>query len=135
MNFTQFLAILRARWLTALATFLLVLAAVVGVSMLLPPKYKATAAVLVDMRSNDPIAGVNSMNGLPMSYISTQADIITSPRVAQRVVRGSSSPRARSCASSGWTRPTATAASRCGWPKRCRPSWTSSPRARAASST
>lgn len=87
MNFTQFLAVLRARWLTALATFLFVLAAVVGVSLLLPPKYKATAAVLVDMRSNDPIAGLTSANGLPMSYISTQADIITSPRVAQRVVR------------------------------------------------
>jgi succinoglycan biosynthesis transport protein ExoP len=87
MNLTQFLAILRARWLTALATFLVVVAAVVGVSMLLPAKYKATAAVLVDMRSSDPIAGQVSANGLPMSYVSTQADIITSPRVAQRVVR------------------------------------------------
>ena len=87
MNFTQFLAVLRARWLTAVVTFFVMVALVVGVSMLLPPKYKATAAVLVDMRSNDPIAGQVSPNGLPMSYISTQADIITSPRVAQRVVR------------------------------------------------
>lgn len=87
MNLTQFLAILRARWLTALATFLVVVAAVVGVSLLLPAKYKATAAVLVDMRSSDPIAGQLSANGLPMSYVSTQADIIMSPRVAQRVVR------------------------------------------------
>jgi succinoglycan biosynthesis transport protein ExoP len=87
MNLTQFLAILRARWLTALATFLVVVAAVVGVSLLLPAKFKATAAVLVDMRSSDPIAGQVSANGLPMSYVSTQADIIMSPRVAQRVVR------------------------------------------------
>ncbi len=87
MNFTQFLAVLRARWLTAVVTFFVVVAVVVGVSMMLPPKYKASAAVLVDMRSNDPIAGVNSVNGLPMSYISTQTDIINSPRIAQRVVR------------------------------------------------
>jgi succinoglycan biosynthesis transport protein ExoP len=87
MNFTQFLAILRARWLTAVVTLFVVVAVVIGVSMMLPPKYKATAAVLVDMRSNDPIAGQVSPNGLPMSYISTQADIIMSPRVAQKVVR------------------------------------------------
>lgn len=87
MNLTQFLAILRARWLTALVTFVFVVAAVVGISALLPRKYKATAAVLVDMRSSDPIAGQMSANGLPMSYVSTQADIILSPRVAQRVVR------------------------------------------------
>lgn len=87
MNFSQFIAILRARWLTAVAVFLLVVAAVVGASLMLPPKYRATAAVLVDMRSSDPIAGSPNGNGLPMSYVSTQADIIMSPRVAQRVVR------------------------------------------------
>lgn len=99
MNFSQFVAILRARWLTAAAVFLVVVTLVVGVSMLLPPKYKATAAVLVDMRSNDPIAGGTTTNGLPMSYVSTQADIIMSPRVAQRVVRDlklTDSPQLRS---------------------------------------
>lgn len=87
MNFSQFVAILRARWLTAVVVFMSVVALVVGVSLLLPPKYKATASVLVDMRSNDPIGGMANANGLPMSYVSTQADVIMSPRVAQRVVR------------------------------------------------
>ncbi|MET0333250.1 MAG: chain length determinant protein EpsF [Rhizobacter sp.] len=99
MNFSQFLAILRARWMTATVVFLVMVSLVVGVSMLMPAKYKATAAVLVDMRSNDPIAGLSSANGLPMSYVSTQADIITSPRVAQRVVRDlklTESPQLRS---------------------------------------
>ncbi|MBX3618886.1 MAG: chain length determinant protein EpsF [Rhizobacter sp.] len=86
MNFSQFIAILRARWLTAVSVFMAVVVVVVGVSLLLPKKYTATAAVLVDMRSSDPIAG-GSPNGLPMSYVSTQADIIQSSRVAQRVVR------------------------------------------------
>jgi succinoglycan biosynthesis transport protein ExoP len=99
MNFSQFIAILRARWLTALAVFMAVVAVVVGASLLMPSKYRATAAVLVDMRSNDPIAGQVGMNGLPMSYVSTQADIIMSPRVAQRVVRDlklTDSPQLRS---------------------------------------
>ena len=87
MNFSQFLAILRARWVAALAMFVGVVACVVAVSLLMPRKYTATASVLVDMRSNDPIAGSNNPNALPMSYVSTQADVITSPRVAQRVVR------------------------------------------------
>lgn len=87
MNLSQFLAILRARWVAAVSMFVLVVAAVVALSLALPRKYTATASVLVDMRSNDPIASMPSANGLPASYVATQADVITSPRVAQRVVR------------------------------------------------
>jgi chain length determinant protein EpsF len=87
MNLSQFTAILRARWVTAVAVFMTVLAVVVGVTLIMPAKYTATAAVLVDMRSSDPIGGQANANGLPMTYVSTQADIIMSPRVAQRVVR------------------------------------------------
>jgi polysaccharide biosynthesis transport protein len=87
MNVSQLLGILRARWLAACMVFVLIVAGVVGTSLLLPRKYTATAAVLVDMKSNDPIAGLASVNGMPLGYIATQADIIQSPRVAQRVVR------------------------------------------------
>lgn len=87
MNLSQFIAILRARWLTATAVFMLVVAVVVGVSLVMPKKFTATASVLVDMRSTDPMSGVAGANGLPMSYISTQSDVIMSPRVSQRVVR------------------------------------------------
>jgi succinoglycan biosynthesis transport protein ExoP len=87
MNFSQLLAILRARWLSAFVVFVLVVAGVVCVSLVLPRKYTATAAVLVDMKPSDPIAGLSSVSGLPTGYLATQADIIQSPRVAQRVVR------------------------------------------------
>ncbi|MGY4830279.1 chain length determinant protein EpsF [Sphaerotilaceae bacterium SBD11-9] len=87
MNLSQLLGILRARWLSATIVFTLIVATVVGVSLVLPRKYTATAAVLIDMKSNDPIAGLTSVNGMPMGYVATQADIIMSPRVAQRVVR------------------------------------------------
>jgi len=87
MNFSQLIAILRARWRAATAVFLFIVGGVVGVSLLLPKKYTATAAVLIDMKSSDPIAQLGSVNGMPMGYVATQADIIQSPRVALRVVR------------------------------------------------
>ncbi len=87
MTVTQLLAILKARWLAALLAFALIVASVVGVSAWLPRKYTATAAVLVDMRPTDPIAGMTPLNAMPTGYVATQADIIMSPRVALRVVR------------------------------------------------
>lgn len=87
MNFSQLIAILKARWRAATAVFLFIVGGVVGVSLLLPKKYTATAAVLIDMKSSDPIAQIGSVNGMPLGYVATQADIIQSPRVAQRVVR------------------------------------------------
>lgn len=86
MSFTQFLLILRARIWTILVTFVLVTAAAVAISLLLPKKYTATAAVVVDARPLDPIAGIV----LPMlggSFMATQIDILTSERVAMRVVK------------------------------------------------
>jgi len=87
MNLTQLIAILKARWKAATMVFVLIVGGVVGVSLLLPKKYTATAAVLIDMKSTDPIATLGSVNGMPMGYVATQADIIQSPRVALRVVR------------------------------------------------
>jgi succinoglycan biosynthesis transport protein ExoP len=87
MNVSQLLGILRARWRSAATVFLLIVATVVGVSFIMPRKYTATASVLIDMKSADPIAGLASVNGMPQGYIATQADIIQSPRVSQRVVR------------------------------------------------
>jgi chain length determinant protein EpsF len=87
MTFSQLIAILKARWKAASMVFLLIVGGVVAVSLLLPRKYTATAAVLIDMKSTDPIASLGSVNGMPMGYVATQADIIQSPRVAIRVVR------------------------------------------------
>jgi chain length determinant protein EpsF len=87
MNIQQLLRILRARarvvLYTLLATFLLTL----GVNLLLPKQYTASTAVLIDVKSPDPIAGLVLPGMISPSYMATQVDIINSHRVAQRVVK------------------------------------------------
>ncbi len=88
MTFSQFLSILKARWLSALLVLVLTVGTTVGVSLLLPKNYTASAAVVLDVRSPDPIAGmVLGAMAMP-AYMATQVDIIQSDRVAQRVVQG-----------------------------------------------
>jgi len=90
MTLHQFLLILRARYRVALMIILLAILAALAVSLVLPKKYTAQTAVLVDVRSPDPVAGVGSapMQGLVApSYMATQVDIIGGDRVAQRVVK------------------------------------------------
>ena len=88
MTFSQFLSILKARWLSALLVLVLTVGTTVGVSLLLPKNYTASSAVVLDVRSPDPIAGmVLGAMAMP-AYMATQVDIIQSDRVAQRVVQG-----------------------------------------------
>ena len=85
MTFGQFLSILRARWIAALAVFLLVVLATLAISLLLPKQYRAIASVVVDFKP-DPVSAIYGGSGSP-GFMSTQVDIIQSDRVAQRVVR------------------------------------------------
>ena len=88
MTFSQFLSILKARWVSALLVLVLTVGTTVGVSLVLPKNYTASAAVVLDVRSPDPIAGmVLGAMAMP-AYMATQVDIIQSDRVAQRVVQG-----------------------------------------------
>lgn len=87
MTFQQFLLILRARWLTVLLTFALVVGTTLGVSFLLPKKYTASAALLVDVKAPDPLYGALMQGMIAPGYMATQIDIIQSERVARRVVR------------------------------------------------
>lgn len=88
MTLHQFLLILRARYRVALLIILLAVSAALAVSMVLPKKYTAQTAVLVDVRSPDPVAGGAPLQGLVApSYMATQVDIIGGDRVAQRVVK------------------------------------------------
>ena len=90
MTLHQFLLILRARYGVALLVILLAISAALAVSLVLPKKYTAQTAVLVDVRSPDPVAGAGSapIQGLVApSYMATQVDIIGGDRVAQRVVK------------------------------------------------
>jgi chain length determinant protein EpsF len=87
MTIQQLLLILRARArvvvFTLLATFLVTLL----VNLLLPKQYTASTAVLIDVKSPDPIIGMVLPGMISPSYMATQVDIINSDRVAQRVVK------------------------------------------------
>jgi polysaccharide biosynthesis transport protein len=86
MTFGQFLSVLRARWVVAFLVMLLVVAATVSVSMLLPKQYKAVASVVVDFKP-DPVSAVIFGGLASPAFMATQVDVIQSDRVAQRVVR------------------------------------------------
>jgi polysaccharide biosynthesis transport protein len=87
MTLVQFFSILRARW----KIMLLVLAAtVIGtaiVNLFWPRSYTSTVAVLVDVKSPDPIAGIIYPGMSSPAYMATQVDMILSDRVSQQVVR------------------------------------------------
>jgi protein tyrosine kinase modulator len=91
MSFNQFLVILRARWRIAAGIFLAVVLLVAFASFVWPKQYTAIASIVVDTKT-DPVSanggGGAGMAGQPLAtYVNTQADIISSERVAQRVVK------------------------------------------------
>ena len=58
MTLQQFLLILRARWKVGLLAFALTVATTVTISLLLPKQYTASTAVVVDVKSPDPVSGL-----------------------------------------------------------------------------
>jgi polysaccharide biosynthesis transport protein len=86
MTFEQLWAVLRARWIIAIGTFLVIFGSVAAYTWLMPKSYTAVASVLVDVKSPDPISGGVPAGVLAPSYLMTQIDVLTSARVAQRVV-------------------------------------------------
>jgi chain length determinant protein EpsF len=89
MSFSQFLVILRARWLIAAATFLAVVVLVAFASIIWPKQYTGIASIVIDSKT-DPVTGAGgppAAEQAAATYVNTQADIIASERVAQRVVR------------------------------------------------
>lgn len=87
MTFQQFLLILRARHKIAIAILLCTVISTLVVSLLLPKQYTASAAVVVDVKSPDPIVGMVLPGLATPSYMATQIDIINSERVARHVVK------------------------------------------------
>jgi chain length determinant protein EpsF len=85
MSLQQLLLILRARWLVAIGVLAVTVSCVLAASLLLPKTYTAATAVVVDVTSADPVAGVPAQF-IP-GYMSTQVDIISSERMAKRVVK------------------------------------------------
>jgi len=87
MNLQQILLVLRDRWRVAFYVFGGIVLASVLFSLFWPKQYTATASVVVDAKP-DPITGSTGMAEMAMqAYVTTQADVIASERVAQRVVK------------------------------------------------
>lgn len=85
MSFDQFLRIIKARWILIAAVFFFVIIATLVVSLVMPKTYVAKAAVMADFRP-DPISTLSNGALQPLTFITTQVDIIESDHVAQRVV-------------------------------------------------
>jgi chain length determinant protein EpsF len=89
MLIDQALIVLKARWRRALFTFLAVVALAAAISIALPPRYDATAAVVVEMNGLDPVRG--STPATPAfaasSFTATQVDVIRSEQVALGALR------------------------------------------------
>jgi len=87
MTLVQFFSILAARWKVMLAVLASAVIGTALVNLLLPKSYTATGAVMLDVKSPDPIAGMIFPGMTTPSYMATQVDVIQSDRVSQRVVR------------------------------------------------
>jgi len=90
MDLKLFLLALRARFGVFAFLLFVTVAAATAVSFLLPKSYTATASLLVDAREE--VSMGNSQRPLvpsqeKISYLETQSDIISSGRVARKVVR------------------------------------------------
>lgn len=85
MNPMQLLLIMKARYKIALLIFISSILVGGAVTWWLPRQYAATATVVFDVKQQDPVAGM-IMPIMP-GYLATQVEIITSDRVAKRIVR------------------------------------------------
>jgi chain length determinant protein EpsF len=87
MNIQQFFLILRARWLVAFLVLLTTVAVTVLASLWMARQYTATAALILDVKSPDPVSGLILQGMVAPGYMATQIDIINSDRVAKAVVK------------------------------------------------
>jgi len=86
MSVSQFLSVVRARWWVALAVFMLTVGVAVGVSLVLPKQYTATATMVVDQLRPDPVSGGTYSGNPSPAFTATQIDVLKSERVAQQVI-------------------------------------------------
>lgn len=86
MTFGRLLSILRARWWVSLAVLFVTVGATLAVVLLMPPRYTATASILIDGKP-DPLTTMVYGGAPSASLMATQIDVIESDRVGLRVVR------------------------------------------------
>ena len=87
MKLQHIVLVLLDRWRIALGVFGATVIAAILLNLVLPNQYTSTASIVVDAKP-DPITGATGMAALALqAYVTTQADVISSERVAQRVVK------------------------------------------------
>jgi succinoglycan biosynthesis transport protein ExoP len=87
MRLSQFIRILWVHRGMCFGIFFAVLALALAASFLLPKRYTAEAAVVVDERGIEPLAQQGAMQGqLAANFVATQVDVIGSHNVALKVV-------------------------------------------------
>ena len=86
MNLSQFFSIVRARKWVALMVFLLTVGTAVGISLVLPKQYTATATLVVDQSRPDPVAAAVYQGNPSPAFMATQVDVLKSERIAHHVV-------------------------------------------------
>jgi chain length determinant protein EpsF len=90
MNFSQFLLALRARFKIFASVVVLAVLAAATVSLLLSKTYNATVSLLVDAK-DEQLFNNNQRNYMQpqerLNYLQTQIDILTSEKVARKVVQ------------------------------------------------
>lgn len=87
MVIQQFLRVLKARFGVIALVFLVALGTSIGVSLVLTKKYEASTTLVVEIKGTDPVlGGAVMMPQTIQGYLTTQADIIRSERVFERVV-------------------------------------------------
>lgn len=86
MNFQQFLSILWARRVIAVIILAVVVSATLVISLILPKSYKATTSLVLNYKGTDPVTGLSLPAQLMPGYMPTQVEIISSEKVALKVV-------------------------------------------------
>jgi chain length determinant protein EpsF len=86
MSFNQVLLVIRSRWRLVIGIFAAVTIITLAIVLYLPKQYTAIASVVIDTKV-DPLAVTGNTDGLLAGYVSTQAEVIASIRVAQRAVK------------------------------------------------
>ncbi|KQP21194.1 chain length determinant protein EpsF [Pseudorhodoferax sp. Leaf265] len=87
MRLAEIFVLLRARWRLAALVWVAVVALVAAVTFLKEPRYTASATVVLDVKSPDPIAGMILPGMTNSSYMGTQLGVVRSDRVALRVAQ------------------------------------------------
>lgn len=87
MTFHHLLLVLHSRLRPVLTVTLLTVLTTLAISLMLPKKYTASTAVVIDVKSPDPIAGMVLPGMISPGYMATQVDIINSDRVARHAAK------------------------------------------------